>query len=116
MMTVHDAASALNGKQLGEDACFSGVSTDSRTAGRGDLFVALVGPNFNGHDFIAAVKDKGAAAAMIDRESESRVGNPGIPLIRVENTRLALGQLAAYWRGHFRIPMVAVTGRMAKPR
>ena len=114
MMTVHDAASALNGKQSGGDACFTGVSTDSRTVGRGDLFVALVGPNFNGHDFIAAVRDKGAAAAMICQEAEPGVGEPGIPLVRVENTRLALGRLAAYWRGRFRIPMVAVTGSNGK--
>ncbi|SHL79461.1 UDP-N-acetylmuramoyl-tripeptide--D-alanyl-D-alanine ligase [Nitrosospira sp. Nsp11] len=114
MMTVHDAASALNGKQSGGDACFTGVSTDSRTVGRGDLFVALVGPNFNGHDFIAVVRDEGAAAAMICQEAEPGVGELGIPLIRVENTRLALGRLAAHWRGRFRIPMVAVTGSNGK--
>lgn len=114
MMTVHDAVSALNGKQSGGDACFSGVSTDSRTVGCGDLFVALVGPNFDGHDFIAVVKDKGAVAAMIDREFEAKAQEAGIPLIRVENTRLALGRLAAYWRGHFRIPVVAVTGSNGK--
>jgi UDP-N-acetylmuramoyl-tripeptide--D-alanyl-D-alanine ligase len=114
MMTVHDAATALNGMQSGGDACFTGVSTDSRTVERGDLFVALVGPNFNGHDFIAVVKDKGAAAAMISREAEGKVREAGIPLIQVEDTRLALGRLAAHWRGHFRIPMVAVTGSNGK--
>ena len=114
MMTADDAASALNGKRLGENVGFTGVSTDSRTVGRGDLFVALTGPNFNGHDFIARVKDRGAAAAMVHRESEAKVREPGIPLILVENTRLALGQLAAYWRGHFRIPVVAVTGSNGK--
>jgi UDP-N-acetylmuramoyl-tripeptide--D-alanyl-D-alanine ligase len=114
MMTVRDATSALNGKQSGGDACFTGVSTDSRTVGCGDLFVALVGPNFDGHDFIAAVKDKGAAAAMISREAEGTAREAGIPLIRVEDTRRALGRLAAYWRGHFRIPMVAVTGSNGK--
>jgi UDP-N-acetylmuramoyl-tripeptide--D-alanyl-D-alanine ligase len=114
MMTVHDAASALNGKQSGEDVCFTGVSTDSRTVGGGDLFVALVGPNFNGHDFIAAAKNKGAVAAMISRELEGKAREAGIPLIRVEDTRLALGRLAAHWRGHFRMPMVAVTGSNGK--
>ncbi|MEO8992787.1 MAG: UDP-N-acetylmuramoyl-tripeptide--D-alanyl-D-alanine ligase [Nitrosospira sp.] len=114
MMTVHDAASALNGKQSGGDACFTGVSIDSRTVGRGDLFVALIGQNFNGHNFIAAVKDKGAVAAMIDREFEAEARKAGIPLILVEDTRLALRQLAAYWRGHFKIPMVAVTGSNGK--
>ncbi len=114
MMTVREAARAVQGEWSGEDAYFSGVSTDSRTVARGDLFIALVGDKFDGHDFIAEVKEKGAAAVMVCHEFHAGVSEPGLPLIQVENTRLGLGQLAAYWRGRFNIPLVAVTGSNGK--
>ena len=114
MMTVQEAARVLQADWVGEDAYFTGISTDSRTVTRGDLFVALQGPSFDGHDFVAQVRDKGAAGAMVHRGSEAGAGKPGIPLIFVENTRLGLGRLAAYWRGRFRIPVVAVTGSNGK--
>lgn len=114
MMTLHEAARALEADWVGKDACFTGISTDSRTVTRGDLFVALRGPSFDGHDFVGQLRDKGAAAAMVHRDSEAGAGKPGIPLILVENTRLGLGQLAAYWRGRFSMPVVAVTGSNGK--
>lgn len=114
MMTVREAAHALQGEGVGGDAYFTGVGTDSRSLKQGDLFVALRGPTFDGHDFIADVAKKGAAAAMVYRDAGFKIRNPEIPLILVENARLALGQLAAYWRGHFSIPVVAVTGSNGK--
>lgn len=114
MMTVQEAARVLQAEWVGEDAYFTGISTDSRTVTRGDLFVALQGPSFDGHDFVVQVRDKGAAGAMVHRDSEAEAGKPGIPLMLVENTRLGLGQLAAYWRGRFSIPVVAVTGSNGK--
>ncbi|MBA4141496.1 MAG: UDP-N-acetylmuramoyl-tripeptide--D-alanyl-D-alanine ligase [Nitrosospira sp.] len=114
MMNLQAAARALDEEWWGEDVRFSGVSTDSRTVARGDLFVALTGEKFDGHDFIAEVKEKGAAAAMIQRGPGVRNREPGIPLLLVENTRLALGQLAAHWRRRFSIPVVAVTGSNGK--
>lgn len=114
MMSVRDAARAVQGEFSGENAYFTGVSTDSRTAGHGDLFIALVGDKFDGHDFIAEVKARGAAAAMVCHEFPAGLPEAGIPLIRVENTRLGLGKLAGYWRGQFDIPVVAVTGSNGK--
>ncbi len=114
MMSVQDAARAVQGELSGENAYFTGVSTDSRTAGHGDLFIALVGDKFDGHDFIAEVKARGAAAAMVCHEFPAGLPKAGIPLIRVENTRLGLGKLAGYWRGQFDIPVVAVTGSNGK--
>lgn len=113
-MSVQDAARAVHGKWSGDDVYFTGVSTDSRTVGHDDLFIALIGDTFDGHDFIAEVKEKGAVAAMVCHEFQARVSEPRLPLIEVENTRLGLGQLAAYWRGQFNIPMVAVTGSNGK--
>lgn len=114
MMTVRKAAQALHGEWRGQDTRFTAVSTDSRTVECGDLFVALIGEKFDGHDFIAEVKKKGAAAAMVCRESAAESQASGIPLILVEDTRLGLGQLAAHWRSGFSIPVVAVTGSNGK--
>ncbi len=114
MMTVQNAARTLHGEWRGEDVCFTAVSTDSRTVGCGDLFVALVGEKFDGHDFIADVEKKGAAAAMVCNESAAKSRDSQIPLILVKDTRLGLGQLAAHWRSSFSIPVVAVTGSNGK--
>lgn len=113
MMSVREAASAVRGELSGQDVRFTGVSTDSRTTRPGDLFVALVGENFDAHDFIGEAKRKGAIAAMVSRDLPSGRGED-IPLIRVDDTRLGLGKLAAYWRGLFDIPVVAVTGSNGK--
>jgi UDP-N-acetylmuramoyl-tripeptide--D-alanyl-D-alanine ligase len=114
MMSVQEAARAVHGDWSGKDIHFYGVSTDSRTVGQGDLFVALVGDKFDGHDFIAEVKEKGAVAAMVYQGFHAKVPEEGISLIEVENTRLGLGQLAAYWRSRFDIPLVAITGSNGK--
>ncbi|MDQ3185385.1 MAG: UDP-N-acetylmuramoyl-tripeptide--D-alanyl-D-alanine ligase [Pseudomonadota bacterium] len=114
MMTVHKVARALEAEWRGEDVLFTGVSTDSRTARRGDLYVALTGEKFDGHNFVAEVKEKGAAAAMVCRDLWTKGQEAVIPLILVKDTRLGLGQLAAYWRSHFNIPVIAVTGSNGK--
>lgn len=114
MMTVREAARALHGEWRGQDVNFRAVSTDSRTVGYGDLFVALIGEKFDGHDFIAEVKKKGAAAAMVCLESAAESQQTGIPLILVKDTHQGLGQLAAHWRNGFSIPVVAVTGSNGK--
>ena len=114
MMTMQKAAQVLHGEWRGQDVRFTAVSADSRTVGCGDLFVALIGEKFDGHDFIAEVKKKGAAAAMVCLESAAESQASGIPLILVKDTRLGLGQLAAHWRSCFSIPVVAVTGSNGK--
>jgi UDP-N-acetylmuramoyl-tripeptide--D-alanyl-D-alanine ligase len=114
MMTLHDAARALQGPLIGEDALFTGVSTDSRSIARGDLFVALKGPSFDGHDFIEQVHDKGAVGALVAQDSGVKLQEAAFPLILVPDTRAGLGRLAAHWRRRFNIPMVAVTGSNGK--
>jgi UDP-N-acetylmuramoyl-tripeptide--D-alanyl-D-alanine ligase len=113
-MSVREAASAVQGEPSGHDVRFTGVSTDSRTTKPGDLFVALAGEKFDAHDFIDGAKRKGAIAAMVSRGLPSPWAGEDIPLIRVGDTRLGLGKLAAYWRGLFDIPVVAVTGSNGK--
>lgn len=112
MMRVSEAAGVLHGTSRGADCEFTGVSTDSRVIGRGELFVALRGERFDGHAFVAAVAKSGAAAAMVDRAFDA--SGAGLPLIVVEDTRLALGALAANWRARFTPVLIGVAGSNGK--
>ncbi len=108
-MRLREAACLLNGEASGADVVFTTVSTDSRQLSVGALFVALTGLNFDGHDFIAAARERGAVAALVSRP----VADP-LPQLRVADTRLALGQLAAAWRSRFTGMLVALTGSNGK--
>jgi len=96
----------------GQDVRFSQVNTDSRKIAAGDLFVALRGERFDGAAFVAQAARDGAVAALVHTDSD--LGDIGIPLLRVADTRLALGQLAAFWRQQFDLPLIAVTGSNGK--
>lgn len=120
-MDLFAAATAVGGTLLAADGAplagtrsFVGVSTDSRTVAAGELFVALRGANFDGHEFVATAKARGAAAAMVDNDALGRLGDSGLPLLVVADTRLALGALAADWRARFSLPLIAVTGSNGK--
>lgn len=113
-MSIVDAAQAIGGRVHGAPARFTSVSTDSRSIEAGALFVALRGERFDGHVFIEAAKARGAAAAMVCEASGHAAREPGIPCIAVDDTRLALGRLAGYWRARFSIPLVAVVGSNGK--
>ena len=113
MMTIREAAQVLQAGWNGQDGLFTGVSTDSRTLKPGDLFVALSGDRFDGSAFIASAEEKGAVAALIPQTASSEL-TAGIPLLRVKDTRLALGQLAAHWRSRFALPVIGVTGSNGK--
>ena len=108
-LSLDDLLKPLQGQRLGGDARFSAVSTDTRSLSKGDLFVALQGPNFDGHRFIGEAAAKGAVAAVVARDIET-----DLPLLRVADTRRALGRLAALWRETFPRPLVAVTGSNGK--
>ena len=106
---LQEAAKALGVAWNGVDAAFTPVSTDTRQLPPGALFVALTGPNFDGHDFIAAARERGACAALVSRW----VDDP-LPQLCVADTRLALGRLAATRRAAFRHPLIALTGSNGK--
>ncbi|MDK9701759.1 MAG: UDP-N-acetylmuramoyl-tripeptide--D-alanyl-D-alanine ligase [Sulfuritalea sp.] len=112
MMTLHEAAAAIAARAQGGDAGFSGVSTDSRSIAAGELFVALIGDTFDGHAYVADVLARGAAGAVVSEEFAA--AHPELPLICVADTRLALGALAAQWRGRFAIPLLGITGSNGK--
>lgn len=108
-MKLSVAAKALNGTLHGLDAEFARVSTDTRTLQPGDLFVALQGDRFDGHDYVAQAFEKGAVAALVSRP----LGLPR-PLLQVEDTLRGLGRLAQLWAAQFAPRKVAITGSCGK--
>lgn len=109
-MTLHDAAHAMEGRLCGRDRPFVGVSTDSRTLNIDELFVALRGEHFDGHDSIDDAVTKGAAAVV----SAKPVPAHAASTIEVADTRRALGLLARSWRRQFEIPVIGITGSNGK--
>ncbi|MBM3882229.1 MAG: UDP-N-acetylmuramoyl-tripeptide--D-alanyl-D-alanine ligase [Verrucomicrobia bacterium] len=89
------------------------VSTDSRQTEPGDLFVALPGDRFDGHEYVKTAVSRGAAAVLVQAD-RVRQPLPSCPVIQVSSTRRALGQLAANYRREFAIPVVAVAGSNGK--
>ena len=118
MMTLAEAARALGAQLEGPDGPFDGVSTDSRTIARGHLFVALHGERFDGHRFLGEAAAAGAAGAIVARErllaAADRSTWAALPLIIVSDTRVALGKLAAHWRGRHDLRLVGLTGSSGK--
>jgi len=95
------------------DTLVKRVNTDSRAAQPGDLFVALAGERHDGHDFLRDVIQKGVAAVMVET-NKVPASLPKCVVIAVENTRKALGQVAARYRTDFSLPVVAVGGSNGK--
>ena len=89
------------------------VCLDSRQAKAGDLFFAIRGEKFDGHDFIAEVASKNVAA-MVFEKKKVPVVNLNCPLLAVKNVRAALGKLAAAYRRQFDLPVIAVAGSNGK--
>lgn len=110
-MTLAQTATVLGGEMRGADTRFDAVCTDSRTLKKGDLFVALRGEKYDGHDFVAQAAAAGAVAALVDRSHAHAVT---LPVAVVADTTVALGELAAHWRRQFHVPLIAVVGSNGK--
>jgi len=106
------AAAALGVPHQGADVDITSVGTDSRAVSPGMLFVALRGERFDGHDHVRGALAQGAAAALVS--AAWAADHSALPLIAVVDTRVALGQLAAYWRSRFDIPLIGITGSNGK--
>ena len=102
---------AVGGDLCGPDRAIAGVSTDTRTVAPGQLFVALRGERFDGHDFLEQAVAAGAGALLVTDGARIPAGASALV---VADTRLALGRLAAAWRAGFEIPVIAVTGSNGK--
>ncbi|MFL9873432.1 UDP-N-acetylmuramoyl-tripeptide--D-alanyl-D-alanine ligase [Paraburkholderia megapolitana] len=112
LFSLREAAGLIPGATVLGDAgtTFERVSTDSRTAGPGDLFVALKGDRFDAHDFLADVATRNVSAVLVARSPDGWQ----VPTLKVTDTRVALGALARGWRRRFTLPLVAVTGSNGK--
>jgi UDP-N-acetylmuramoyl-tripeptide--D-alanyl-D-alanine ligase len=111
MMDTATAARAVRGRMLGGNVHFTRVATDTRTVVAGDLFVALKGERFDGHDFVGDAFERGAVAALVaDDRADAIAGN----LVVVRDPLAALGELAAHWRARFAIPVIVVVGSNGK--
>ena len=113
MMRLGEAAAAMAGRLHGEDRPFCGVATDTRSIAAGELFFAIKGERFDAVRFLDQAFAAGAAGAVVQGEALPATAASG-SLIQVGDTRAALGRLAAYWRGRFRLPLIAVTGSNGK--
>ena len=93
-----------------EDKPVVGITTDTRTIKPGELFIALVGANFDGHNFVATAIDKGAIATIVSQLSPSC----SVPQFLVKDTLVAYQQIARWWRDRFDIPVIGITGSVGK--
>jgi UDP-N-acetylmuramoyl-tripeptide--D-alanyl-D-alanine ligase len=108
--TLRAFATLCGGRFEGEDRAFTGVSTDTRTLGAGEIYLALRGPRFDGNEFLGKAAAAGAVAAVVDRE----VTAPPLPVIAVSDGQAALAQAAAGWRAEFNAPLVGIAGSNGK--
>lgn len=108
-MPISKAAEILQTTYQGNDVCFFGCSTDTRMIRKDELFIALHGHNFNGHDYVSEARIFGACAALVEQNHDQLM-----PSIIVENTRQAMGVLAKGWRSDFCMPLIAITGSNGK--
>ena len=111
-MTVQKIALACGGQIFGTptDGEITAVTADSRKTERGCMFAAIVGTRVDGHDFINAAFEAGAACCLCEKVPD----NPAGGCIQVADTQRALGEIAAYYRGLFDIPVIAVIGSVGK--
>ncbi len=91
-------------------ATATSITTDTRHIKPGDVFVALRGENFDGHEFVQVAIAKGAIAAIVNNEFES----PDLPILKVNDTLQAYQQIAQWWRKQFSIPVIGITGSVGK--
>ena len=93
----------------------AGISSDTRTIANGDLFLALQGPRFDGHEYVEKAFANGAVAAVVDRQWQQRDGGTASgPLFVVDSVLHALGALARNYRKRFDIPIIAIVGSSGK--
>jgi len=93
-----------------------GVSTDSRQVEKGNIFIALSGENYDGHDFVNKAMEKGAASIILSKEAllDLEKVDKAISVIKVSDTLQALGDLAHSYRQRFTLPVIALTGSSGK--
>lgn len=112
-LTLEDILKATDGKLFSGEfpGVVSRISTDTRALARGDFYIALKGPRFDGHDFAEEAIRKGACAVLVSRPVD---GAKNIPVVLVSDTLKSLGDMALHWRQQFALPLAAITGSNGK--
>jgi UDP-N-acetylmuramoyl-tripeptide--D-alanyl-D-alanine ligase len=109
-LSLEQAANILHAENTSTgSAAFTGISIDTRTIQKGNLFIAIRGERVDGHDYLEEAQKKGAIAAVVSRKVSC-----SLPMLLVKDTTEALGVLGAYWRNQFNPTVVAVTGSNGK--
>ena len=114
-MMLSDCAEAVQGKLVGQDVAFESVSIDTRSIKPGQLYIAIKGHNFDGNEFVDQAEQAGAIAAIVHTGI-----NSNLPHIIVDDTRLAIAELAGAWRrsfiglGNEALSVVGITGSNGK--
>lgn len=108
-LNLTDIAGVTEGKLVGDNIAIDAIGTDSRALTKGQVFLALKGPNFDGHKFIAQVEKLGASAVIVDHQVEAT-----IPQVIVKDTRIALGKIGAYVKAQTAPKTVGITGSSGK--
>jgi UDP-N-acetylmuramoyl-tripeptide--D-alanyl-D-alanine ligase len=103
----------INFPEIDSNLNLKGLSTDSRYLRAGELFLALRGENFDGHDFVDIAEEKGAIALITEKDVSGKLSKP-IPQFQVKDTLNAYQQIAHWWRNQFQIPIIAITGSFGK--
>lgn len=97
---------------ISDSKMMTGITTDTRNLKAGEVFLALRGENFDGHQFVTKALELGAIAAIVDCAWEGE--SPNVPIFRVDDTLKAYQTIAHWWRNQFNIPVIAVTGSVGK--
>jgi UDP-N-acetylmuramoyl-tripeptide--D-alanyl-D-alanine ligase len=108
-MKLSEIAACMAGTLIGTDAIVNGVSIDTRTLKTGNLYIAIEGKNFDGHDFIELAEQAGAIAVLTHKKLDTN-----LPQIVVNDTHLALAKLAGAWREKMDLKIIGVTGSNGK--
>lgn len=114
-MVLSDCAEAVQGELVGEDVAITSASIDTRSIKPGQLYIAIKGHNFDGNEFVDQAQEAGAIAAIVHKGVKSN-----LPHIIVDDTRLALAELAGAWRrslaarGNETLSVVGITGSNGK--
>lgn len=112
----NEIVEAVNGQMLctGKNVKVKGVSIDSRTVQKGDIFFALKGERVDGHHYIVPARKAGAAGAVVSHLGKAGLGHEQFPVIRVKDTVTALGDLARYYRQKLTTKIIGITGSNGK--
>ena len=116
-LTIKELILASEGQlvsKCNEETIVSNIVIDSRKAGKDSAFVAIVGENLDGHNFINLAINQGCKTIIKNKNNNVDIENKEINVIEVNNTEIALGDIAKFYKNKFKIPFIAVTGSVGK--